>query len=180
MDDLTKLMDMHPEMAVAVTIISVVSVYVCIKTVLWWLLYGTVGLIRQDYTFRKWMRYTTWGLIGMLVLVLVDAVLWFGFNPDNVVYTYSCWGLFVLASRVVWREFFTIGGLLRGDWSFSNPELCFFAWDTFNPFVIFKPIKWWLSSFGGLTDLFYVKSKETQELEDALWQQKYNQENRNN
>lgn len=138
MEKLTMLMDMHPEMAIAVTIISVVSAYVCIKTVLWWLVFGTIGLCRMDYTIRQWLGYTKWGLIGMIVLILVDAVLWFGFNPDNVVYTYACWGLFILAVRIAWREFFTLGGFLRGDWSFSNPELRFFAWDTLNPFFFLK------------------------------------------
>lgn len=138
MKELTLLMDMHPELAMAVTVISVVSVYVCLKTVLWWIVFGTVGLCRKDYTFRQWLGYTKWGLLGLLALILVDAVLWFGFNPDNVVYTYTCWGLFVLAVRIAWREFFTAGGFLRGDWSFSNPELRFFAWNTLNPFFFLK------------------------------------------
>ena len=132
------LMDLNPLYAGCLTYISMTCVYICLKTVLWWAVFGTVGLFKKWYTVEKWLSRTKWGILCVAALVVANFSLWVTFNPENDYLNCFYLVLWLLALRVTWREFFTLGGLLRGDWSFSYPELRFFAWNTFNPLIIFR------------------------------------------
>lgn len=180
---ISKLISINPELAGMISVVICVSIYVACKAVLWWLIMGTGHLIFGKLTFSEWQKKTFIGLVWGAIIASLNALLIYFFSPDNNYYVGSLVVALLLAFRIIWREFFTLFGLLRGDWHPLHPKLRFFAWNTFNVFVIFKPFKLIFSSpskssEGGfsLADLFYVKSEEVQQYEDACWQQRQNQE----
>ena len=94
---------------------------------------------------RNWIIVSILCMVDFLYLFL-NAYLFLAFNPDNVIYMIVLSVCMLLASRIMWREFFTMFGLLRGDWYLFEPKLRFFHWEKFNVWVIFKPLKWIFSS----------------------------------
>ena len=126
-----KMIESNPEMAGSLSFIAFISAYVCVKTVLWWFVFGTIGLCRDWYTFSAWFSRTKWGILGLLALAGGNGLLWVMYSPGNEIYENVVLVLILLGARIMWREFFTVGGIARGDWGLDEPNLRFFAWNTF-------------------------------------------------
>ena len=140
---LDKLYSINPDTTSMLVVILAVTGYVFAKTILWWVLFGTGKFLFRKITLNGWINKTLYGLKVGAALVVLNAILLFAFNPDSYLYMTTVVITMLLAARIIWREFFTLGGLLRGDWNPFCPELRFFAWETFNVWIIFKPLKWW-------------------------------------
>lgn len=123
---------------VCVTFISLACAHICIKTIVWWTYYSIIGLFKNWFTSQMWKRKTAWGMLGIIALILGNVLLWATFDLESDVYYWVVVILSLFAARMAWREFFTLCGLFRGDWSFSCPELRFFAWNKFNPLFFMK------------------------------------------
>lgn len=131
MDIFSKMHSLDADLAGLVLYVSIVCVYVCVKTSIWWLLFGTLKLFRNQYSGNAWLKRTLIGLFCILLLALGNVLLWTLFSPENDYYRNICIVLLLLAYRITWREIFTLGGIDRGDWNFDKPNLRFFAWNTF-------------------------------------------------
>ena len=148
--------NVDPGVTSLVVLVFAVTLYVFAKTILWWFLLGTGHLLFGKLTLTEWVQKTVNGLIIGGGLILLNAYLFLAFNPDNVIYMIVLSVCMLLASRIMWREFFTMFGLLRGDWYLFEPKLRFFHWEKFNVWVIFKPLKWIFSSpFHSSKDSFW-------------------------
>lgn len=141
------------EAMLGVCVVMFVTLYIFTKTLLWWILFGTGKLLFKVITPSEWFNKTLRGLGLGLGLIVLNVILWLTYSPDSLFYIIPLVILLFFAFRVVWREFFTLFGLLRGDWHPLHPELQFFAWETFNIWLIFKPLEWlfrfflaWISS----------------------------------
>ena len=143
---LDKLYSINPDTTSMLVVILAVTGYVFAKTLLWWVLFGTGKLLFRKITLADWVNKTLYGLTVAAALVVLNTVFLFAFSPDNKLYMTAVIITLLFATRIIWREFFTLGGLLRGDWNPFYPELRFFAWDTFNIWAIFKPLKWWFKA----------------------------------
>lgn len=146
-----------PSATSMVAIVLGITLYVMAKAVLWWFLFGTGKLLFGKISLAGWIGKTVQGMVWGVVLVLMNIVFYFGFSPGSTVYMGALTVAFLLAFRIMWREFFTLFGLLRGDWNPFHPRLRFFAWNTFNIFFMFKPFKLLQSPFSTTNE----QSKET-------------------
>lgn len=135
-----------PDTTKMVLVIMMVTCYVFAKTILWWLLFGTGKLLFRKISLTEWINKTLSGMVIGVCLMVMNFILMMAFNPGNMVYETAVIVCTLLSARIIWRELFTLCGILRGDWHPFHPELRFFAWDTFNIWVIFKPLKMMFSS----------------------------------
>ena len=137
MQVMDEIMKQHNGIGLAIIFSVLASVYVVVKTTVWWVLFGTFRLLFRKYSLYEWLMRTLGGLAVFAALIVVNLILLYGFAPDNVLYL----GLVVvsgfLALRVWLREILSLCGLLRGDWNPFHPELRFLAWHETYIFSLF-------------------------------------------
>ena len=124
---LLNLMAENSSIAGGCAVIGIVFMYIMIKSTVWWLLYGTGRLLFGKYNIVEWLVRTVGGLAGFGVMCLLEIYFLKEYSPDNKLYM-AFWLIGVVFSiRVLWRELFSLFGLLRGDWNPFNPRLRFIA-----------------------------------------------------
>ena len=112
--------------------------YAVIKTVLWWAVSGTLGLLLGRLTLSRWGGLTLrGGLFVVLGALAAAGILLLAVRIGDVHWTVTGAAAVcaLLSLRVFWREVFTLFGLLSGDWSLSCPRLRFFGWGDSLPSV---------------------------------------------
>ena len=55
-----------------------ITIYMMIKIVLWWLVFGTARVVAGKYSGKVWRNYTGWGLLIMLGVILMDVFMTVG------------------------------------------------------------------------------------------------------
>ena len=122
---------MVPFTSLCIGVTGVALVYVAVKTVLWWAVTGTLGLLFGRIPLSSWLVRS---LRGALLVVVAAAG---GLALAGVSYRVPdpFWLLEVLgvagallSLRIFWRELITLFGLLAGDWNPLRPNLRFFGW----------------------------------------------------
>lgn len=108
-------------------------VYMAAKTVLWWGVTGTLGLLFGQIPLSSWLVRSLKGLL-LVLLALAGGVVLAGVacrvtDPFWLLQVLGVVGA-ALTLRMVWREIITLFGLLSGDWNPFRPKLRFFGWDT--------------------------------------------------
>lgn len=104
-----------------------ITIYMMIKIVLWWLVFGTARVVAGKYSGKVWRSYTGWGLLIMVGVILMDAFI--GYYPpaeDTTLYTVFHI-LFWILTAIGVREVVTLAGLIVGDWHPLHPRLRFWG-----------------------------------------------------
>lgn len=125
----SQLTAMNPDVAFMVGWVTFVSVYIVLKSTVWWLIFGTGRLLFGKYSLHEWGFRTGLGLAAFVGIGLLNVIFWTTFNPDSMVYMCCLWPVFLIACRITLREILSLFGLLRGDWNPFHPELRFIAWE---------------------------------------------------
>ena len=119
----------NPDVGYMVGWVTFISMYVILKTSLWWALFGTGRLLLGKYSLSEWAFRSGVGLLGFAALAVLSVFLWLAYSPDSNVYMCLVWVTFAVSMRITLREILSLFGLLRGDWNPFGPELRFIAWD---------------------------------------------------
>lgn len=124
---LMKLMAENSSIAGGCAVMGVVFAYIMVKSTVWWLLFGTGRLLFGKYNIVEWFIRSVGGLVvfGLMFLMLIYFLK--GYSPDSTLYMVLWWIGVVFSARILWREVFSLFGLLRGDWNPFNPRLRFVA-----------------------------------------------------
>jgi len=153
--------------AAGLSFILVAVAYVILKTLVWWILFGTGKLLLGKYSLHEWGFRSLTGLAGMGGLVALSAYLLYMYDADSTVYWTILWVSLFFALRIWLREIFSLFGLLRGDWNPFHPELRFMAWHETYIFSLFGNGK-----SNSNDDCVWGKSMDrAYKLEDAYWGQ---------
>ena len=130
MDELmAKMTSMDPGITLLYALVLLVSIYVVVKSAVWWLIFGTGRLIFRKYCLYEWLVYTGMGLLGYIVLLVFNLYAFMSYVPEGNLGTILVMIASPFAFRVLVREVFSLCGLFRGDWNPFDPELRFMAWD---------------------------------------------------
>lgn len=124
---LMKLMADNSSIAGGCAVMGVVFAYIMVKSTVWWLLFGTGKLLFGKYNIVEWLIRSVGGMAGFGLMFLMEIYFLKGYSPDSTLYMVLWWIGVVFSARVLWREIFSLFGLLRGDWNPFNPILRFVA-----------------------------------------------------
>ena len=122
---------MIPFTSLCIGITGVALVYVAVKTVLWWAVTGTLGLLFGRIPFSSWLVRSLRGALGVLLAAVCGVVLaGISYRTADPYWLLEVFGVAgaLLSLRVFWRELITLCGLLAGDWNPLRPNLRFFGW----------------------------------------------------
>lgn len=131
---LMKLMTENSSIAGGCAVMGLVFAYIMLKSTVWWILFGTGKLLFGKYNIVEWFIRSVGGLVGFGLMFLIEIYFLKGYSPDSTLYMVLWWIGVVFSARILWREVFSLFGLLRGDWNPFNPRLRFVAWkEMFTP-----------------------------------------------
>lgn len=117
-------------------IIGLVTLYVYVKGIVWWALFGGLRRLLGVITHGEFVRMTSRCLNAGVAVLAADAVLGLLLATGGWLGTLALLLTVSIGAAVMVSETLTLFGLLRGDWSFRNPR--FRVWGLFRLHVTEK------------------------------------------